>query len=94
VPKSIFNQLKPIIDIDDFEPYNMHMFSAAITSTYCMSGAVWQAEFCARNGVFLCLVISRVELISKDNEKFRLMENRRYCLTQVDQFPQIFLAKT
>jgi hypothetical protein len=29
-----------------------------------------QAEFSARSGIFLCLVISRVELIRKDKEKF------------------------
>ena len=29
------------------------------------------AEFCARSGIFLCLVISRVELIRKDKENFR-----------------------
>ena len=30
-----------------------------------------QAEFCARSGIFLCLVISRVELIRKAKERFR-----------------------
>jgi hypothetical protein len=29
------------------------------------------AEFCARSGIFLCFVISRVELIRKDKENFR-----------------------
>jgi hypothetical protein len=29
------------------------------------------AELCARSGIFLCLVISRVELIRKDKERFR-----------------------
>jgi hypothetical protein len=29
------------------------------------------AEFCTRSGIFLCLVISRVELIRKDKEESR-----------------------
>jgi hypothetical protein len=29
------------------------------------------AEFCARSGLFLCLLISLLELIRKDKEKFR-----------------------
>jgi hypothetical protein len=40
--------------------------------SYFKDGFFNLAEFCVRNGIFLCLiVISRVELIRKDKEKFR-----------------------
>ena len=36
-----------------------------------------QVEFSARSGIFLCLVISGVELIRKDKEKFRFVQKFR-----------------
>ena len=42
--------------------------TAAITNN--VKPVFHYAEFCARSGIFLCLVISRVELIRKDKDKF------------------------
>ena len=59
-----------------------------VSVTYLSKGCIWYswpvwpvllvwpvfhwAEFCTRSGLFICLVISRVELIRKDKEKIQL----------------------
>jgi hypothetical protein len=57
---------------------------------WLLKAAFHQAEFSAPSGISLCLVISRVELIRKDKEKFRSARKTAFTLYTQPTWPSVF----